>query len=412
MTISQREPITGARSSRQLTESILQTQPSSGQHMNSIDSTALCVKTTLRVVEVDIRNDSRWEKFVSGHPSGSIYHHPTWLEALKREYGREGLYLACEDDAGQFLAVLPLSYTRGLPFKLGGGLTGRRLSSLPRTPIAGPLSKDSRATAAIVKATIQFVAQDHTAQVQIKTQGRELDGLVDGLVCTPWRLSYVLRLDNYSNGPFRVADSDNRHSIKKAVNRAIRLGVRIRPAETLSDLREWYVLYLDTMRRNCVPARPFRFFSALWELLRPKGLMKLLLAERQDDRRKRLIAGTIFLQFAQTTTCGFNGSSPADFSLRPNDLIYWEAINEACRRRYRFFDFGEVAEEHPELARYKSKWGSEPVRLYRYYFPAPHDGNARTFDSGGYPGMLLREIWRRLPLRATACLSDRIYSYL
>ena len=96
----------------------------------------------------------------------------------------------------------------------------------------------------------------------------------------------------------------------------------VRPAETLGKLRGWYELYLDTMRRNVVPSRPYRFVVALWELLRPQGMMQLLLAEQQGARRSRIIAGTIFLQLARTVSCAFNGSQPSDLSLRPNDMIY------------------------------------------------------------------------------------------
>lgn len=55
---------------------------------------------TLRVIETNPQTDPRWESFVAGHPNGSIYHHPLWLEALEREYGRKALYLNCVDAAG------------------------------------------------------------------------------------------------------------------------------------------------------------------------------------------------------------------------------------------------------------------------------------------------------------------------
>ena len=366
----------------------------------------------LRVVETNPRTDPRWEPFVASHPDGSVYHHPAWLGALEREYGQKGLHFACEDTDGQLLAVLPMLYTRGLPLNLGGALTGRRLSSLPRTPVAGPLSTDSRAAVAVLQEAVRWVSQNPGTRLQIKTQGRGLDGLVDGVLCAPWRLSYVLELTPNSEGSFRVADSDHRYTIKKAINKATRLGAHVRPAETEEELREWYLLYLDTMRRNAVPARPYRFFAALWELLRPQGMMQLLLAEQQEVGSSRIMAGTIFLWLGRTVSCAFNGSRLRDLSLRPNDIIYWEAINDACRRGFHYFDFGEVAEGNSELARYKSKWGSKPVRLYRYYYPASRDLESGYFESAGYLELLRKAVWRRLPLTATALIGDRVYSYL
>src|ERR1700704_6562978 len=93
----------------------------------------------LRVVDIDPVQDPRWERFVVNHPDGLIYHHPAWLSVLQREFGQGLACLACEDEAGSLHGILPLSWTRGLPL-VPSVRTGRRLSSLPRTPVAGPLS--------------------------------------------------------------------------------------------------------------------------------------------------------------------------------------------------------------------------------------------------------------------------------
>ncbi len=145
--------------------------------------------------------------------------------------------------------------------------------------------------------------------------------------------------------------------------------MRTRPAETENDLRIWYRLYLETMRRNVVPARPYRLFLAMWELMRPKGLMRLLLAEQQTDTGARIIGGHLFFFFGATVTYAFGASSADDFALRPNDIIMGQGINDASEAGYRFVDLGEVPEGDENLGRFKSKWGAERVRMYRYYSP-------------------------------------------
>lgn len=373
----------------------------------SIDS----VRGPVRVIETNPLTDHRWESFVAQHQNGSIYHHPAWLAALKQEYGQEGLCFVCEDIAGHILGILPVLYTRGIPFGLGGALTGRRLSSLPRTPVAGPLSVESRATSAMLQEAIRRASLTAGVRLQIKTEGRELDGLIEGLVCTPWRWSYVLPLPEDPEEPFQVKNRDARASIKRALNKATRSGVQARPAETETELRVWYQLYLETMQRNVVPPRPYRFFRALWEFMKPKGLMTLLLAEKKTMGRRIIIAGSIYLMFGKTVSYAFSGSRLDDLSLRPNDLIHWEAINEACRSGFRRFDFGEVPKGDVDLARYKRKWGAEPVRLHRYYYPSSRGIDVASDESGGYP-TLLRTLWRRLPVATTAWLGDRLYAHL
>lgn len=366
----------------------------------------------IRVVETDPQNDPRWEPFVSGQPESSVYHHAAWITALEREYGQNGGHLACESIDGEILAVLPLLQTRGFPFSRGGLLTTRRLSSLPRTPIAGPLSTDPIATVALFKEAMRRADHAGRVQLQLKAQRAEFDGLVDGLACTQWRLSYLLDISQFSGGGFRVPNTHTRATIKWAINKATRLGVRVRVAESESDLRAWYMLYLEAMRRNAVPARSYRFFSSLWDLLRPKGMMELLIAEQQGTGRATMLAGSIFLMWGKTVSYAFNGSRRRYLSLRPNDVIQWRAINDACTKGFKLFDFGEVAEEHSELATFKRKWGAQPTRLYRYYYPAPSVPNMGIVASKGKRRRIAEAVWRIVPLRVTAWLSDQVYRFL
>jgi hypothetical protein len=305
-----------------------------------------------------------------------------------------------------------LIFTRGLPFGLGHTLAQRRLSSLPRTPVAGPLSVETRATIAVLQEAIRLASRNPGVQLQIKRQADDLDGLIDGVVSTPWRLSYLLDLQGGPEGPFRVGNSHSRASIKWAINKAARLGVYARPAETEAELHTWYWLYLETMRRNVVPPRSYRFFLALWQLLRPRGMMQLLLAEQKTKTGTRIIAGSIFLRFGRTVSYAFNGSGLRDFPLRPNDVIQWEAINEARASGYRYLDFGEVPEGHDELAKFKSKWGATPIRMHRYYCPGRANSDGDRAKAMIYTEALGSAIWRRLPLRALGWLGDRIYGYL
>src|SRR5450755_1032796 len=126
-------------------------------------------ESTLRTVEFDYRNDPRWDAFVSSHPDALIYHHSSWLIALEEEYGQKCLSLACVDADGQLRAALPLFPTRGLPFSIGRHSTRRRLSSLPRTPIAGLLANDRAAASDIVRVAMEL-AHDRHVQLEIKTQ--------------------------------------------------------------------------------------------------------------------------------------------------------------------------------------------------------------------------------------------------
>jgi len=397
--------------------------------MTSAEPTSSSEERTLRTLELDYRNDPRWDAFVSSQPGALIYHHSNWLTALEEEYGQKCVGLACVDQDGKICALLPLFPTRGLPFAIGRHSTERRLSSLPRTPVAGLLADGPAAASEVIRAAMEMV-RDQRLQLEIKAQIGGLDKLVEELDCLPWRSSYVeelpaaegeswqefcenLRLPRCC-GPckgcrrLRFGNAKQQHRVNWAVNKAIKLGLEVREADTEEDLSKWYRLYLQTMRHKAVPPRSYRFFRSLWSTLRPKGQMRLLVAERKNDKQRRLIAGSIFLKFGQTVFYAFTGCAPQDLRLHPHDIIQIDSIRDACKDGFRWYDFGEVSEDNESLAQFKGKWGGEPKPLFRYYYPALKDRR----DTAGALTRSTRKVWSALPERATAVLGDLIYRYM
>jgi CelD/BcsL family acetyltransferase involved in cellulose biosynthesis len=378
------------------------------EHINSVgagETRRLTIKETNPLL------DPRWESFVMLHPAATIYHHPAWLAALNSEYQQESVYLICENSEGALVGIFPLIYTRGIPFSKGRPLAEARLASLPRTPVAGPLTTDPLATVLLLEEAVRRAAVKRV-RLQIKTETNELNGLVDAIVAKPWRMTYLLHLPGYSGEPFRVSHSQNWAGIKRAIKKASANGLRTRPAETERDLAVWYACYLETMRRNVVPARPYRFFLALWQLMRPIGLMQLLLAEHSNGAEARIVAGYIFFRFGKTVTYAFGASRTRDLGLRPNDMILWQAIDDANRNGFDIVDLGEVPEGDEGLIRFKTKWGAEPARLYRYYSPDFPDSQGSSESKESVFVQRAKLLWQHLPLIVTAWLGDQIYGWL
>lgn len=358
----------------------------------------------LRVIEVNPQTDSRWEAFVNAQPSRLIYHHPAWLQVLEEAFNYKPANLACENGDGQLRGVFPLFYMQGL-------LTGRQLSSLPRTPVAGPLAADKEATALLVRSAVERTKAEKGVQFQLKMSSNALDGLVEGIVGTPWRETYVLELPEWPE-LIRIGNSRNHARIKWSIGKATKSGVQVCQAETEQELEAWYKLYLETMRWVSVPPRPYRFFQVAWTQLQARGLLRLLLAYHSTGGRTRLLAGSLLLMYGQTVFYAFTGWRREDLSLRPNDLIQWQAIHDAWAEGYRYYDFGEVTRDNQGLAEFKSKWGAERHWMYRYYHPTPREMEISILDSPSRARQLASAVWRRLPIKATVVLSDLAHHYL
>lgn len=360
--------------------------------------------TEPRVTEIDPLADHRWDEFVTAQTDAVVYQHSAWLRCLLAEYERPLTGLCCEDPDGALSGVLPLLATRGIPGLRGNATFGARTSSLPRTPVAGPLARDRASAAALMRAAVAL-ARARSAGLQVKRSGPDLDGLAADVGGMAWRRGYVLALPRDPEA-LRFGNSRNHGRIKWAVNRAHRDGVGVRDANGLPEVHAWYRLYLHTMREVVVPPRPLRLFEAMWRELVPRGLMRFHLAEREGS----LIGGSIVLGLGRTAFYAFNGRLRSALHHRPNEVTQWEAIHAACRAGYERYDLGEVSDGNEGLAEFKRKWGADEVRLHRYYHPPP-EGE----PSHGGPGAAARAaaaVWQRAPLSATRIAGDLAYRWM
>ncbi|HET7101394.1 MAG TPA: GNAT family N-acetyltransferase [Terriglobia bacterium] len=226
-----------------------------------------------------------------------------------------------------------------------------------------------------------------------------------------WRYSYVLNLSGETASSIRFGNARQHGRIAWAVKRGLRLGVRVREAMNEEDLAAWYRLYLATMRRVVALPRPHHFFRELWSRMRPQGMMKLLLAEQAGAGGVRMLAGAVFLSYGSTVHYAFAGCDALAFDMRANDMLHWEAIHSVCKEGLRYYDFGEVVEQRPELAMFKRKWCAMPVPLYRYNYPAD---DSRETDAAMEPmsRRWVREIWQLMPLAMTRSCGNRIFGRL
>jgi lipid II:glycine glycyltransferase (peptidoglycan interpeptide bridge formation enzyme) len=199
--------------------------------------------------------------------------------------------------------------------------------------------------------------------------------------------------------------------VKGAINRAVKLGVQVRKADSDNDLKRWYSLYLETMRWHGSIPRPYRFFASLWAQLYARGQMSLLLAEQHHGHQTLLLSGYLLLMCGQTVHCYLNGRLRDQLGLHPNDILQWQAIQDACRAGFRHYDFGEVEEGQEGLIAFKVKWGAKPIRSHRCYWPVPEVLPLLSSSSGAlHP--VAQKLWKHVPLRMTAFVGDILNSCL
>jgi hypothetical protein len=363
-----------------------------------------------KIFEATTDIDQEWIEFLQQIPGCSIYYHPEWLNILSEETNQNIIKLVCRNNAGKLEGILPLQFTKGVPFGFGGIPGVKRLSSLPRTPMGGPVATSGDVAKLLVKKAIEINEKNSKYLFQIKSFDENLNERSPMLSKYFWREFYFTDIPRYPE-EIRFGNSKNHTKIKWGVNKAINSGIRIKYADSKKDLLEWYNLYLETMQFHTTPPRSLRFFKSLWNNLKSKDLMQLVLAELNDGGKQRIVAGSIFLTFNKVVVYAFNGSNRKNFELRPNDLIHWTFIRDAQEKGFEIYNWGEVTKGQEGLAAYKEKWSSRRVSMYHYYYPGFNFKDNDEIDSGLKEGVI-KNLWKSLPLKVTTLIGSHIFKYL
>ena len=328
--------------------------------------------------------DPGWRAFLFQQPSALPYHHPAWVEAVAGTYRFESFVFVVRSSGGDVLGGVPL-------VAVGARLRGKRWVALPFTD-ACPAVTDP----ALTHEEFARLLTDEGARAGVSTI--ELRGPL-GASGVPIERGVVheLALTN-EDELFAGFESQVRRNIRKAQ----RLDLTLRTAERVEDLTEIYFgLHAETRRRLGVPTQPRRFFKNLWEGVLARDLGFALLVYHGGEP----IAGAVFLEWNGRLIYKFGASDARHWSMRPNNLLFWNAIKGGCERAAKVFDFGRSDLEDEGLRAFKRSWGAveEPLVYTALGHPAK--------SVNGSAERLLKPVLRRSPLWVGRSLGEVFYRY-
>lgn len=128
-----------------------------------------------------------------------------------------------------------------------------------------------------------------------------------------------------------------RRTTRNNIVSAQHLGIKVRDG-THSDLSVFYRFLEATARRRHFTRRSRTYYTRLWERLRPSQHVKLFVAEYQGEA----ISSLLTVPFGDTVVAEAFGWSGAKARLRPNELLFWRAIQWSKDNGYYRFDLGGI----------------------------------------------------------------------
>lgn len=328
-----------------------------------------------------------WDELIGHLPGVSFFHGRPWAEVLSRSYGYRPCYLLMSSGDTP-CGLLPL-------MEVKSALTGKRGVALPFSDKAPVLASDERSFERLFRRAVAL-GREHG------WRGIELRGapLPPEAPSVARFFEHELPLGRGENALFRGLHPATRRNVVKAQKENLETVF----ASGSEAIKAFYRLHCKTRRGHGLPPQPFRFFQIIHNRVIAPG-QGVVAATLHNGIP---VASAVFLFFRSQVLYKFGASEPNALSLRPNNLLFWEAIRRFRNQGFQTLHFGRTDLENEGLARFKRGWGAEERLLLYHRF----DLGASSFVNGGKgPGTSYR-LFRLLPVPVLRLIGACLYRHL
>ncbi len=319
-------------------------------------------------------------------PGATIFHHPAWLELIHTRY-RYAIAACCVlDGDGRVVAGVPVAL-------VGSSLTGRRLVAFPFSDACPPLGATNDLVA--LGAVLDVLRRRMGLSLEVRGPFAEAPGARAGA-------RYHQHVLPLATDVAEVERRFRRSSVLRGVRRARREGLMTQRRTDIEALEAFFRLYVATRSRLGAPTQPRSFIRDLRRLF-AQDLGFVLLVTRGPET----VAAAVFLHHAGTLTYKYGASDVRALPLRPNNLLFWEAIRWGCESGMDRLDLGRTDIGQEGLRAFKLAWGAEEQELVYTHLGAEPP---RAADRG-VAGRALAAGLRRAPPIASRLAGEALYRH-
>lgn len=332
-------------------------------------------------------NDERWITLIDKAPLANIFHHPAWSQVLATCYNYYPQIFALVNAQNDLMAGLPLMRLQNFGAK-------PRWESLPFSDHCFPICENAASETRLITEILAAAREQQIKLVGFRGNQISHEAFYPSQ-CYAW---HSIQLMNDFPAVSARINTMHRRNARNAQER----GVQITRGNSQADIDAFYHLHLHERHRQGLPVQPKKFFVQIRKLLFEKDLGSILFAVKDG----KAIASILLLHYGQVLTYKFGASDRSSLVFRPNDLLFWTAIQWGCENHYEFFDLGRTDLDNIGLARFKNGWGADEHQLV-YYSTSP-DRQTRVTE---ILSRRLKAVIRVSPLWVCRLLGELFYKY-
>jgi len=289
-----------------------------------------------------------WDDLVEASPEASVFHTAAWARVWTEEWKDARWEAIVLEEGPRYLGGIGAIVRRRALFET--------VDAMPFATYGGPIVRRDHpdpqaARRALLQAFAQRARRRFVLRSQVTWYGGDPDALPEALT-TEATFTHVLAL----GGDYeRVADGFS-PSTRRLVRQADESRLAIRPAESLEDVRAFYELATETVRRRGGSPKPVSLYDRIFERLVPLGLARYHLVRHEE----RAVAGSLHLFHRGVATSWLPVSRESSWHLRPNNFLIASILETLCAAGYLEYNFGASPADAAGLVRFKEGWGARP----------------------------------------------------
>ncbi len=347
------------------------------------------------MLKVEILTKERyndWNKYVLSQKDATIFHLTNWMKVIEETYRHEPIYLYVKDEKDNLRGILPLFYIKSPKF-----FFGKILASCPFTSFGGIIAENEESKSILLKEAEYYSILRNVNYTEIKNKD-EIKKLPENWNTKQLYFTLFLDISQGSESVWKNWRDKTRNDVRKA----IKSGITIERGKHLLD--DFYNIWLIDMKRLGTPPHSKTLFENILKYF-PEN------AEIFAAKLSGKVVGAIL-------ALGINGifHSYASVSLidyrkqKPNELLYWNIVQYAIDKKYKYLDFGRSTIDSGTF-KFKKHLNGEPIPLHYYYYlnkikkmPNIHQDN-KNFK-------LLINLWQLLPIKMTELVGPHLIKYV
>jgi len=298
------------------------------------------------------------------------------------------------------VGALPLIHVKSMLF-------GNRLISLPFCEYGGPFLQPHLKPEEATDATKKLLGAADDLANHLNADYIELrhpsvtdeSALINGGYDE--QQSYVTFQIELTRGNKQLWNSLDKKT-RNAVRKSQKSGLEAQEVNEPAQLKEYYVLYLQTQKRLGSPPHSLKLFENLFSAFSTSKKMRMILAKLQGQP----VAGITVFCHGNNVFWWNNVSDIKHRSLNPTNLLLWNTIEWAVENGYKTMDLGRTRKPSTSYE-FKSGWGGEEKPLTDYVrFLSSHKGELPDPSQSRY--QFLSSVWSFLPVAVAKRIGPRI----